>query len=200
MNRDSRHTDRHSDRFAEQFSELDSGLRIEQPKVDWAGVAAKRRANRRLVKSIAGSAAVLCLILPVVWYANRSSDEPVGTRPSGSGREMAGNSAETIRAEAKQELLAMDRELSQLNRRIASLQRKERSRKANLKTAAILKALPPEKSDYSDPVEEGALVMLAAAEKAAQKNGKEAGLALYRRVVEIFPSSRSAEIARRELM
>ena len=136
---------------------------------------------------------VICIVLPGVWYANRSVSPPKG----GVGEPAIATHEAIVPAAAKQELVEMDRELSQLNRQIASLQRKDRSRKANLKTAALRKATPPTKSDFSDPIEEGALVMLAAAEKAAQKDGKEAGLCVYRRLVEIFPDSRSAEIAPR---
>lgn len=202
MNRDSRSVDQNSDRFAEQFagpfSEVDSGLRIERPKVDWAGAVAKRRARRQVSRSIVGATAALCVVLSMAWYANRPAP-PTAGGAGGNRPEFAENEAKRLAA-AKEELVAMDRELSQLNRRIASLQRKERSRKANLKTAELLKANPPGKNSFSDPIEEGALVMLAAAEKTAQKEGKEAGQALYRRIVEIFPDSRSAEIARRELM
>lgn len=200
MSRDSRQFDAPSDRavdgFAEQLAGADAGLQIEPLKLDWAGAAAKRKARRQVTRSLAGAAVMTCLVLLGVWYTNRP-DFPPQNGKGGPGfvePELALNEA------AKQELVNMDRELSQLNRQIASLQRKDRSRKANLKTAALLKATPPTKSDFSDPIEEGALVMLAAAEKAAQKEGKEAGLALYRRIVEIFPESRSAEIARRELM
>lgn len=199
MSHDSRHMRDPSNRFAEQLSDLDAGLRIKQPKVDWSSVVAKRRARRQLTKSIAASVVVLSFVLPAVWYANRPGIQPIGGKPTGGQGELARNE-EAVRAAARSEVLAMDRELSQINRQIASLQRKERSRKANMKAEAILKANPPSKATFSDPIEEGALVMLAAAEKTAKKEGKEAGQALYRRVVEIFPDSRSAEIARRELM
>lgn len=196
MSRDSRQLDDLSDRFVEQFAGADAGLQIEPLKVDWAGAAAKRRTDRRVNRVIAGAAVMSCFVLFGVWCVNRPVSPPQGGKggPGLVEPELALSEA------AKQELVNLDRELSQLNRQIASLQRKDRSRKANLKTAALLKATPPIKSDFSDPIEEGALVMLAAAEKAAQKEGKEAGLALYRRIVEIFPESRSAEIARRELM
>jgi hypothetical protein len=196
MSRDSRQLDDPSDRFVEQLSVADAGMRLQPSKVDWAGIVAQRRTRRRVNRTIAGAVVVICLVLPGVWYANRPASPP---KNGIGGPEFVEHEA-TAPAAAKQELVEMDRELSQLNRQIASLQRKDRSRKANLKTAALLKATPPTKTDFSDPIEEGALVMLVAAEKAAQKDGKEAGLALYRRVVEIFPESRSAEIARRELM
>lgn len=200
MSHDSRQLDDPSDRLferaVEQLAVADAGLQLQPPKVDWAGAVAKRRTRRRVHRTIAGAAVVICIVLPGVWYANRSVSPPKG----GVGEPAIATHEAIVPAAAKQELVEMDRELSQLNRQIASLQRKDRSRKANLKTAALLKATPPTKSDFSDPIEEGALVMLAAAEKAAQKDGKEAGLALYRRLVEIFPDSRSAEIARRELM
>jgi hypothetical protein len=199
MSHDSRHMRDSTDRFAEQFSDVDAGLRIEPPKVDWARAAANRRAHRQITRSLGGAAVVLCLLLPVAWYANRPSEKATGGAPIDGPPTLAENDAE-IRAAAKQELGDMDRELSRLNRQIASLKQRERSRQANLKSAALLKANPIEKVDHSDPIEEGALVMLAAAEKTAQKEGKAAGLPLYRRIVEIFPDSRSAEIARRELM
>lgn len=200
MSRDSRQLDDPSDRlperFVEQLADADAGMQLQPLKVDWAGIVAKRRARRRVNRSIAGAAVMICFVLPGVWYANRPVSPPRDEKAAPAFVEHEA----TVRAAAKQELVDMDREISQLNRQIASLQRKERSRKANLKMVELLKATPATKSDFSDPIEEGALVMLAAAEKAAQKDGKEAGLALYRRIVEIFPESRSAEIARRELM
>ncbi len=197
MSRDSRQMDRSPERFAEQLSELDAGMQIEQPKVDWGKAVAKRRVQRQMATSIAGSLVVLGLIAPAVWFANQPAEPIKGGKPSGA--ELAENKEE-VRAAAEREIIAFDRELSQLNRSIASINRRERSRKAHSKLTKLLKAAPSTKSGFSDPVEEGALVMLAAAEKAVQKHGRDAGMALYRRVVEIFPETRSAEIARRNLM
>jgi hypothetical protein len=197
MSRDSRQLDRSPEGFAEQLSDLDAGMQIELPKVDWSKAVAKRRAQRKMVTSIAGSVVVLCFLAPVVWFANQPAESIKGGKPAGV--DLAKSKGE-VRAAAARELLTLDRELSQLDRRIASINRRERSRKANLKMAKLLKAGPQVKSNFSDPVEEGALVMLAAAEKAVQKEGREAGMALYRRVVEIFPETRSAEVARRHLM
>lgn len=199
MSHDSRCVDDQSARFAEQLAGLDEGLEIARPQVDWSGAAKQRRAARQRNRAITGSVLAVCIAAPIVWYANTGAVTPVASDPAAAGGTvMAGAEADRVRA--RQELLAMDRELSQVQGQITSLRRKVRGEKVKQKTAALQKATPVTTSVFIDPVEEGALIMLAAAEKAALKEGKEAGQVLYRRLVEVFPDSRSADVARRELM
>jgi hypothetical protein len=188
-----------NDRFIEQFSGVDSGLSIQQPKLDWTKVALQRRARRRISRSAGAALVVLLIASPVVWYANHGGVKPAGI--PGTGSDLVVFEAPTASREAiREELLAFDRELSQLERSIVSLKRKDRVRISNRKKEALLQANPAGSKSFADPIEEGALVLLAAAEKAAQKDDKDASLALFRRLVEIFPDTRSADIARRELM
>lgn len=197
MSRDSRQLDSSSDRFAEQLSDLDAGMQLQRPDIDWRRAAAKRCARRQLMTSISGSLVVLLLVGSVVWL----SSQPFRSEGEKDAVKVDVATFEKVQhARIERELVALNRELTQLDRSITSFNRRERSRKATTKIAVLQKTTSPLKSGFSDPVEEGALVMLAAAEKASQKDGRDAALPLYRRVVEIFPETRSAEIARRNLM
>jgi hypothetical protein len=188
MSRDSRP----SDQLAEELRDLDAGLQLNRPKVDWAMVVSARRSRRRTVRMAVGSLIVLAIVLPAAWYAT----QPGNKREDGPS--MAGGPGVKPEAspETKQELLAMDRELSQIDRSIVSMKRSQRRALAE----KLAKQSKPIVTDSVDPIEEGALVFLAAAEKAERSSGKDASLALYRRLVELFPETRSADIARRQLM
>lgn len=187
MSRDSRP----SDQLAEELRDLDAGMHVKRPQLDWAKAVSVRRSRRQNVRAAALSVAVLAIVLPAAWFATRPISKP--GEPLVTSRDPV--SPLKISLEAKQELLAMDRELSQINRSILSMKRSQRK---SLAEKVAKRAKPAVVS--IDPIEEGAMEFLAVADKAERSSGKDASLPLYRRLVELFPETRSAEIARRQLM
>jgi TolA-binding protein len=181
---------------AKCVGEIDRGLRIERPRADWRASVDRRRLRRVRTHAAIASAMMLSLLAAAVWFTEQPRmSMQVGSVPQPIAKQsQSRREAESMTID---ELQSIDRELERLNRTIALIQR-EQTRQRSRQAAASFSAASA--SPLSDAFEDGAMALLRAAKKATREGGEEAARAIYRRLVEIFPETRSAEIARRELM